>query len=167
MYSLYAWAPNETGDRVKIRFERTKATMIMPTLESLWRAAPPADAGRTMDVISVGSNSPVSVVSAEPRFCLEPSSTTKSAEPRNQNPLRKEQQVLAEGIQSALSRLRGPEGMLLSVSIRERQMQALQIAAFDVLDADLQARDERAVRQVLDAAKQLLDQCGSDAGVEV
>lgn len=167
MYTLYAWAPNETGDRVKICFERTKATMIMPTLESMWKATPPPGGGGMVDIVSVGSTSPASVLSVETPCCLEPPSTTKSTEPRNHGPLHKEQQVLAEAIQGALSRLKGPEGIMVSVGKRQRQMQLLQAAALDVLDAEMPSRDVRALWQVVDAATQLLDQCRFDIRVDL
>lgn len=120
-----------------------------------------------VDIVSVGSTSPASVLSVETPCCLEPPSTTKSTEPRNHSPLHKEQQVLAEAIQGALSRLKGPEGIMVSVGKRQRQMQLLQAAALDVLDAEMPSRDVRALWQVVDAATQLLDQCRFDIRVDL
>ena len=161
MYTLYAWAPNETGDRVKILFERTKATMIMPTLDSMWKATPPSGVGGSIDVVSVGSTSPASVLSTDIPCCAEPSSPNESSEPRNHMPLCKEQQALGKAIQAALFRLKGPEGMMVGVGKRQGQMQLLQAAALDVLDAEMKSHDVRALWRVVDAATQLLDQCAS------
>lgn len=128
MRSQHVWRSNSDG-RVEFQLGGAQSdTLVMPTLDSLWRK----QSKRVAEALVV-DDSQETVHSKD--SCGSPEH--KRSRPLEKAVRSKERQVLTTQVFNLLDRLRGPEGDTLPEQRRSTLVQLLDAAVLDVLDEQL------------------------------